>query len=512
MTKQFSNMSQVLRTITLAVACLVASATLAQQKPATPASAPKPKVNAEDSLVVTTTGNIMVGGKPVPYKATAGYLLLKEEYGKPRARVFYISYTRSDVQDVSKRPITYSFNGGPGSSSVWLHMGALGPKRIVMKDDGTPTPLPYQVVDNEFSWLDVTDLVFIDPVSTGYSQPMEGVKKEEFHGYNEDISSVGDFIRLHCSKQQRWSSPKYLAGESYGTTRASGLSGYLQDRYGLYLNGLVLVSAVLQFQTLSFEPSNELPYQLFLPTYAATAQYHKMLSSKYSDQKTLLKEVEDFALGEYAVYLLKGNKATDQENEAISKKLSAYTGLSTEYLAQTRNRIKIGRFAKELLRKQSTTIGRFDSRIKASDVDDAGENYEFDPSFNYATFGPYAQAINDYLSRGLNFKSDLPYEILTGKVQPWNYSNVQNRYLNVAETLRQSMVKNPNLRVLVTNGYYDMATPYFATEYTFNHMFLPKNLQQNITMTYYQGGHMMYTVKSELEKLKKDVAGWYGVR
>lgn len=469
-----------------------------------------PKARAEDSAVVKTNASVTIGGKQISYQATAGYMLLKEEYGKPRARVFYISYERTDAgTDVSKRPITYTFNGGPGSSSVWLHMGALGPKRIKMNADGTPTSVPYTVEDNDLSWLDVTDLVFIDPVSTGYSQPIEGVKKEEFHGYNEDISSVGDFIRLHCSANQRWSSPKYLCGESYGTTRASGLSGYLQDRYGLYLNGLVLVSAVLNFQTLSFEPGNELPYQLFLPTYAATALYHKKLGNRFADQKSLLKEVEEFSMGEYATYLLKGNKATAQEHEAISQKLAQYTGLSTKYLAQTRNRINIGRFAKELLRDQSTTIGRFDSRMKASDVDDAGETYEFDPSFNYATFGAYAQAINDYLARNLKFKSELPYEILTGKVRPWNYTNVQNRYLNVAETLRSAIVKNPSLKVLVANGYYDMATPYFATEYTFNHIFLPDNLRSNVSMTYYQGGHMMYTVKSEMEKLKADVAAFY---
>jgi carboxypeptidase C (cathepsin A) len=462
-----------------------------------------------DSMVVVTSHTISIAGKQISYKAKAGYMLMKEEYGKPKAKVFYIAYTLDGVADPAKRPITYCFNGGPGSSSVWLHMGTIGPRRILMKDDGTPTAVPYQLVDNEYSWLDATDLVFIDPVSTGYSQPIEGVNKGDFHGYNEDITSVGDFIRQHCSNNLRWASPKYLAGESYGTTRAAGLSGYLQDRYGMYLNGIVLVSAVLNFQTLSFEPGNELPYQLFLPTYAATAWYHKKLGSQFSDLPSLLPQVQQFAMGDYATYLLKGDNATELEHNAIATKLATYTGLTTQYLRQTNNRIKIFRFTKELLRTSGQTIGRFDSRIKASDVDNAGETYEFDPSFNYATFGPYAQAINDYLGRELKFKSDLPYELLTGKVQPWNYNNVQNRYLNVSETLRSALVKNPSLKVYVGNGYYDLATPYFATEYTFSHIFLPLAQRNNIKFGYYQGGHMMYTVKDELIKLKKEVGAWY---
>lgn len=489
---------------TICLTLLVSYWGAAQTKPA----APKPKAVPQDSMVVVTTGSVTVNGKVLNYKTKAGYMLMKEEYGKPKAKVFYIAYTLDGLTDPSKRPITYCFNGGPGSSSVWLHMGALGPKRILMQDDGNPTKVPYQVVQNEHTWLDLTDLVFIDPVSTGYSQPVEGVKKEEFHGYNEDITSVGDFIRLHCSLNERWSSPKYLAGESYGTTRASGLSGYLQDRYGLYLNGLVLVSAVLNFQTLSFEQGNELPYQLFLPTYTATAYHHQLLK-KFKTQTEALDASEKFALGDYANYLLKGNQATESEHEAIASKLADLTGLTKTYLRQTNNRIRIFRFTKELLRTKGETIGRFDSRMKAYDQDNAGETYEFDPSFNFATYGGYAQAINDYLSRDLKYKSELPYEILTGKVQPWNYNNVQNRYLNVSETLRQAIVKNPSLKVLVANGYFDLATPYFATQYTFNHMFLPEHLKSNIAMTYYQGGHMMYTVKSELAKLKQDVAKWY---
>lgn len=465
-----------------------------------------PKIRPEDSLLVTTKHTHSKTGKTFGYTAHTGYMLLKEEYGKPRAKVFYIAYTL-DNANKEERPVTFCFNGGPGSSSVWLHMGTIGPKRIVMTEDGMPTPPPYKVVENESTWLSETDLVFIDPVSTGYSMPMEGVNKSEFHGYNEDIQSVGEFIRLYCSKNQRWASPKFLAGESYGTTRAAGLSGYLQDRYGMYLNGITLVSAVLQFQTLRFEKSNELPYQLFLPTYAATGYYHKKV--KAGSLNELLKKVEEFADTEYAVYLIKGDKATEQEHEKIAEKLSAFTGLSKEYCLRTKNRIQIFRFTKELLRDKKETVGRFDSRVKASDYDEAGETYEFDPSFNYATYGPYAQAINHYLSTELKFFSDLPYEILTSKVQPWNYNNVQNQYLNVAETLRSAMVKNPFMKVLLCSGYYDLATPYHAANYTFDHMFLPPNLKKNVVVNYYNGGHMFYTVKSELQKLKRDVDSFY---
>jgi carboxypeptidase C (cathepsin A) len=324
----------------------------------------------------------------------------------------------------------------------------------------------------------------------------------------EDISSVGDFIRLFTTRFQRWNSPKFLAGESYGTTRAAGLSGYLQDRHGLYLNGLVLISSIMNFQTARFDKGNDLPYILFLPTYAATAWYHKKLSPEYKELKTLLDEVEQFALNEYTLALMKGDRLSADEEQSIAARLQKYTGLSTAYLKQTRLRINIQRFCKELLREQSITVGRLDSRIRGNDFDDAGENYEFDPSLNKAISGPYTMAINDYVRRTLKYENDLPYEILTNRVQPWNYSNVQNQYLNVSETLRSAISKNPHLKVLICNGYYDLATPYFATDYTIHHMFLAPALRDNIQMTYYESGHMMYIHKPSLLKLKEDAASF----
>jgi carboxypeptidase C (cathepsin A) len=420
-----------------------------------------------------------------------------------------MAYTQDGVLDLSKRPLTFSFNGGPGSSSVWLHMGALGPKRIEMTEFGDATRPPYKVVDNEYAWLDDTDLVFIDPVMTGYSRPEEGMDKKEFTGYTEDIESVGQFIYNYTTRFERWNSPKFLVGESYGTTRASGLSGHLQDRYGMYLNGLILVSSIMNFQTARFTKGNDLPFILFLPTYSAIAWHHKQLDGSISSLKSLLTEVESFAMNEYTTLLMKGDKLSTDEKNLLAKKLSRYTGLTEEYIHQTNYRINIALFVKQLRREEGLTVGRLDGRFIGMDYDDAGENYEFDPSYNKAIYGPYTMAINDHIRRTLNFKSDLPYEILTGRVQPWSYANVQNQFLNTSETLRQAIHKNPSLKVLICNGYYDLATPYFATDYTVNHMFLDEKLRNNISQTFYEAGHMMYIHKPSLIQFKKDVTNFY---
>ena len=468
----------------------------------------KTSFETADPPLSKTKHTVVINGKTIAYTATAGFHVLRKENGEPRAKMFFIAYTADGINDVSRRPITFAFNGGPGSSSVWLHMGALGPKRIEMTSFGGATKPPYKVVDNEYSWLSETDLVFIDPVMTGYSRPEEGVDKKEFTGFQEDIESVGQFIYQYTSRNLRWSSPKFLAGESYGTTRAAGLSGYLQDRYGMYLNGIVLISAVLNFATGDFYKGHDLPYALFLPTYAAMGWFHKKVTA-YPDLKTLLKEAERFALNEYSTALMKGDLLTLNEKQNIATKLSQLTGLSSDYLLKTNLRIEDYRFTKELLRNEGKIVGRLDGRFTSVDYDNAGEAYEFDPSYNAAIYGPYTTAVNDHLRRVLKFESNLPYEILTGRVRPWNYNNVQNQFLNVAETLRSAMTKNPHLKVLITNGYYDMATPYFATDYTVNHMFLSPALKQNISQTFYEAGHMMYIHQPSLVQFKKDVDDFY---
>jgi carboxypeptidase C (cathepsin A) len=461
--------------------------------------------NKEEKPVVTTH-SVTIGGQQIDYVATAGRLALKEEDGKKKADVFYVAYTRSGVTDLSKRPVTFSFNGGPGSSSVWLHLGTLGPRRVLLSDDGLTAKPPYELVDNAESWLDLTDLVFIDPVTTGYSRAVPGENDDQFHGVKEDVQSVGEFIRLYTTRNQRWGSPKFLAGESYGTTRAAGLAGHLQERHGMYLNGIVLISAILNFQTAEFDQGNDLPYSLYLPTYAATAWYHKRLAPDLQrDLGATLAEVETFARGEYATALMQGDRLPAKERQALAVKLARYTGLSREYLSATNLRIEIGRFTKELLRSERRTVGRLDSRFRGIDLDAAGEHPEFDPSYA-GIQGPFTGALNLYVRGELGYESDLPYEILTGRVHPWNFSNAENRYLNVAETLRRAMTENPGLHVFVAAGTYDLATPYAAAEYTFDHLGLDASLVEHLRIRRYEGGHMMYIDRAARERLKQDVA------
>jgi carboxypeptidase C (cathepsin A) len=484
----------------------------------------QPERKEPQDKIVTTQHTVTIEGRELRYTVTVGTMVLREESEKggdnkdqnegykPKAEIFFTAYTLDwdesipDAEHRRTRPITFAFNGGPGSSSAWLHLGALGPRRVEMGDAGTLLPPPYRLVENEFSILDVTDLVFIDPVTTGYSRAVEGENPRQFHNFEKDIASVGDFIRLYTTRYNRWVSPKFLAGESYGTTRSAGLSGYLQERHGLYLNGIILISAILNFQTARFTPGNDLPYILFLPTYAATAWYHNALPADLQKRALpdLLAEVEKFALGEYTLALMKGDALPENERKRVARKLARYTGLSPDYIHRTNLRVEIMRFTKELLRGQRRTIGRLDTRFKGFDRDAAGETWEFDPSL-VAIMGPYTATLNDYVRTELEFESDLPYEILTDRVWPWGYENVQNQYLNVGETLRKAMTANPFLKVLVANGYYDLATPYFATRYTFDHLQLEEPLRANYRMTFYEAGHMMYLHMPSLAQPKRDM-------
>lgn len=478
----------------------------------------KPEEKKEEKPVVVdklveSQHSIRIKSREVKYTVTAGTMILKEETAdrekeaegeKPRAQIFFIAYTKDGVRDKSKRPLTFSFNGGPGSASVWLHLGVLGPRRVVMQEDGNLPPPPYKLTDNEYSLLDETDLVFIDPMNTGYSRPVEGQKPKEWHGFKKDIESVGDFIRLYTTRNNRWLSPKFLIGESYGTTRASGLSGFLQDRFGLYLNGIMLVSVVLDFTTLYFHINNDLPFILYLPGYTATAWYHNVLTP-HRPLQTWLKEAEEFALGEYASALLKGDVLTKEERGRIVEKVSLYTGISKEFVERSNLRINDQHFFKELLRGRGLTVGRLDSRFTGRDRLGVTENAEYDPLLTNIT-GPYMATFYEYVRNELKFESDLPYETLSGFVHPWSYADFENQYVNVAETLRAAMTHNPYLKIFVANGYYDLATPYFAAEYTFNHLGLDADLRKNISMEYYDAGHMMYIHIPSLRQMKKDLA------
>jgi carboxypeptidase C (cathepsin A) len=452
-----------------------------------------------------TKHSVTIAGAKIDYEATAGTLVLKEEDGKATASIFYIAYTRPGA-DLAKRPITFCFNGGPGSSSVWLHLGAFGPKRVKITEAGDAPPPPARLVPNEDSILDLTDLVFVDPVSTGFSRAADEKNAKQFHGVDEDIGAVGQFIRLYTTRHNRWQSPKFLAGESYGTTRAANLVNHMQNRHGMSFNGVVLISTVLNFQTIRFEEGNDLPHILFLPSYAATAWYHKRLDDKLqADLRGTLDQAERFAQGPYAQALMKGNKLGEKEAEDVTRAMARLTGLSEAYIRRSHLRVQGQRFMRELLRDQGTIIGRFDGRITARDGNDVAERPDFDPSYA-AVQGPYTGALNQYVRGELRFESDLNYEILTGRVQPWNYGRAAtNRYLNVAPALREAMTKNPYLRVFQASGYYDLATPYLATDYTFSHLGGNKELPRRVTTAYYEGGHMMYTHLPSLHKLRADL-------
>ena len=489
------------------LSAVLAAATLSAQS-ASPSPSPAEKAKPiPEEKITRTKHSVTIGGRRIGYTATTGNLLLRTEQGTPTASIFFIAYTRDDAgSSAAQRPLTFSFNGGPGSSSVWLHLGTLGPRRVVMNDADEPaTAPPYRVIENEFSILDRTDLVFIDPVMTGFSRPVGEESPKSFLGFKNDMETVGEFIRLYTTRFQRWGSPKYLIGESYGTTRAAALSNYLQSRHGMYLNGVMLISSILNFQTARFEAGNDLPYILFLPTYTATAWYHRQLEPDLQrDLRATLAEVESFAMGEYTLALMKGNDLPDEERKAIAARVARYTGLSPEYVERTNLRINIARFVKELMRDQRQTVGRLDSRFKGIDRDAAGERYDYDPSYA-AIQGHYTGALGAYLRGDLGYENDIPYEILTDRVRPWSYADFENRYVNTAEDLREAMTQNPNLRVFIASGYYDLATPYFATDYTFDHLAFDPGYTSRVTTEYYEAGHMMYVHMPSLEKLKRDL-------
>ncbi len=475
-------------------------------QPPAPKTDEKDKKKADEPKV--TSHEAVIGGQTIKYTATTGMLPQLDDSGKVKANVFFVAYER-EGQDKAKRPITFAFNGGPGSSSVWLHLGALGPRKVQFGPDGEPLAPPAALTDNESSWLDMTDIVFIDPVSTGFSRPAEGENGNQFHGLFEDVQSVGEFIRLYCVRYQRWQSPKFLAGESYGTTRAAGLSGYLQDEVGMYLNGIVLISSVLDFSTISFETNNDLPNWLFLPSYTATAWYHKKLAPDLqADLQGALKQAREFAAGEYLLALAKGDALPAKERDAVAEKLARFTGLSKDFVVRAGLRVSMGSFGKELLRDRGQTVGRFDSRYKGIDRNGIGSGPDYDPS-HAAITGPFTAAFNTYVRSELQYESDQNYEILTGKVHPWNFSAATNHFASFADTLRSAMTKNPALRVMFCAGYYDLATPFFAAEYTAGHLGLDESLRSHVVTNYYEAGHMMYLRQADLKKLKADAAGFY---
>jgi carboxypeptidase C (cathepsin A) len=441
------------------------------------------------------------------YKVTVGMLPVKDSLGEVKAGIFYTAYT---VESKTPRPLTFSFNGGPGSSSVWLHLGALGPKRVKLGDEGEAVNAPYELIDNPDTWLGFTDLVFIDPVGTGFSRSVKQEDEKSFWGLKGDVDSIAEFIRSYLTRTERWLSPLYIAGESYGTTRAAGLSDALMDR-GIGLKGLVLISSILNFQTARFQRGNDLPYLLFLPTYTATAYYHGKLPADLQAKPLVevLKEVEEFCDGEYLSALHQGSALPADKRAKMVKKLARYTGLDPVYVDLTDLRINIHRFCKELCRKEGRTVGRLDSRYKGIDPTGVNDTPEFDPS---TVIGPaYTHCLNDYVQRVLGYKSNLPYYISNPDRlwANWTWGDAGAGYPDTSEALRRTLSKNNFMKVFIANGYFDLATPYFATRYTMNHMALDPTLQGNIENGYYESGHMMYVHAKELAQLKKDVEVFY---
>ncbi len=475
----------------------------------------EPVEKPQDRLIASKHSAV-VNGKEIRYTVTVGTMVVSQESSKdgvyegekPRFEIFFTAYTLDDPGDIAKRPLTFSFNGGPGSCSMWVHMGFLGPRRVKLDADGNVTKFPAPVVDNEYSILDMTDLVFIDPVNTGYSRAVVGNKESDFFGYKNDVQSVGDFIRLYVTRNERWASPKYLAGESYGTPRSVGLAKYLSEEYSLDLNGLMLISTANDFSTLEFNPGNELPFVLFLPTYAADARYYKKLAPEYQEMsiEDFMTEVREFAGGEYLTALFKGSRLSKEERDALAEKLSAYTGLKKQYILNSNLRIEISAFCKELLRDEHLVVGRIDSRYTGTDRDNVGSSFEDDPS-SYQLGGAFGGAINDYIRRELGFKCERPYRTSSDLWRTWNYSD--NSFLQQQAIIRDDMAKNKDLKVWVICGYYDLATPFYAAEWVYDHIFLEPEYQKNLSFTYYESGHMIYLHEPSLAQFRKDAEKWY---
>lgn len=460
---------------------------------------------AEEPPVVTRHKLAAQGGL-LKYTATAGTLPLINAGGETEAHIFFMAYTLDKSGDTSQRPLIFAFNGGPGSSSVWLHLGAIGPKRVDMPEDGSMPPPPYRLTENAETWLDQADLVFIDPVGTGYSRAVDPDQASKFLALKGDIESVGEFIRLYLTRFERWSSPLFLAGESYGTTRAAGLAGHLFER-GIAFNGILLVSTVLNFSTISFTTGNELPYVLFLPTYTATAWYHKKLAPEMGDDlAATLKEAERWATSDYLQALNKGDRLSPEERRETIRQLARFTGLEIRYIDNCNLRIEAERFTKELLREQKKMVGRYDSRLKGNVLQAASEQPDFDPSLT-SVRPPFTSTFNNYVRTELGYKTDRAYYIFGEGFDKWDWE-AKNAFADTSEALRNAFSKNPFMKLFVASGTFDLATPYFGAEYILNHLGLDRELRKNITTARYGAGHMMYTHAACRAQLKQDVANF----
>jgi carboxypeptidase C (cathepsin A) len=452
---------------------------------------------------VVTHHQITLNGKTLSYTATAGRLPIKRDDGKTEAEMFFVAYTL-DGQAAGKRPLTFSFNGGPGSASVWLHMGALGPKRVVLQANGFMPAAPYRLEDNPDTLLDRSDIVMVDAMATGYSRAANAELTKKFLGVKGDVQAFGEFIRLYISRYDRWSSPLFLLGESYGTTRAAGIAGYLAD-HGIAFNGVTLLSMAVDFQTLEWNKSNDLPYFLLVPTFNMIAGYHHKLAADLTqDAAKTREEVVRWSTNDYALALGKGDVMTPEEHRKIVDQLSRYTGLRPEVIEAHNLRIDVPTFTKELLLDQKLITGRLDGRFSSPNPDD---DRFYDPT-SAAILPPYTSAFNNYLRTELNYKSDMPYRVFAYDqpgFQKWEWGNAVEGFPSTTGGLRSAMIKNPYMKILVMEGYYDLATPFAAANWTMDHLDLGPQSRQNISYATYGSGHMVYVDRAEHDKMKKDL-------
>jgi len=473
-------------------------ASLKESEPAKPAGQ-----SAKSSV---TRHKVTIGGKAISYTATASQTPLVNEAGDTEAELFSITYA-VDSPAGKRRPLLFIFNGGPGAASVWLHLGAIGPRRVEMLPDGNMPAPPFRTIDNAYSWLDQADLVFVDPIGTGYSRAAKPELTKNFTSARGDIDSLSKFIRLYLTRNERWSSPLFLVGESYGTFRSAGLSEDLIE-HGVALNGIILISSILNLQTTSFDNGNDLPYQLFLPSYTATAWYHKKLAPDLqADLDKTLAAAENWAATDYQTALNKGDRLSAQERQVVVEQLSRFTGLSAAFVDNRNLRIDNRGFVRELLRDRGQMVGFMDSRLSAANLDPSASS-GFDPTVTTIR-PPFTATINAYLREELGFQSDLEYFTLGGGVGHWDW-DAKNSYADTSDNLRNTFAKNPYMKLFVASGYFDLATPHFATEYTLAHLGLTPVLRSNITTRHYRSGHMMYLESGALAQLKRDFAEFIG--
>jgi carboxypeptidase C (cathepsin A) len=474
---------------------------------AKPAETPK-----EESSVTDHT--VRIGDQTINYKATASTTMLKDDKGEPTALMYSTAYTRSDVKDLGQRPIAFIYNGGPGSASVWLHMGAFGPRRVVTDNAAATPPAPYKLVDNSESLLDKADLVFIDPVGTGFSHAVGKAEDKNFWGVDQDVKSLAQFIVTYVSRNGRWNSPKFLMGESYGTFRSVALGNYLQANDGMYINGIVLISSVIDTSSLAFATGDDRSYIFYVPTYAATAWYYKLIKDPPADLSVFVDSARKFAGGEYAAALMKGSSLTAAETADIAKKLSAFTGLSEDYLIKADVRVALPQFDAEIQRSRGLVVGRYDSRFSGNTYDLLTENSEFDPSFT-AVVGAFTAGFNAYVRDDLKFGQDKAYKVLPSEPSQnwdWKHNAPPGGFFpsapNVGPDMIRELLDNPHLHVQIENGYFDSATPFFATEYTTDHLLLPADARARISLKYYDSGHMIYLHDEDRAKLKANIAAF----